>query len=144
MKRVLFGLLLSTLGAACGGDSTTPADEESAGGEEIPTHDRRHVDDEHEYADHPEMAPALEEFHYAFSQHWHGDRTATAVCADIARLQGLANAASEEHDDEAVSEELRVSTQGVVDACTSDPDAYTEAFDRMHHALHAMMGVPLE
>ncbi len=143
MKQVLYGLLfgLSALGG-CGGDA--PAEEESAGGEDIPLHDRRHEGDEHEYADHPQMAPALDEFHYAFSQHWHGDRGGAAVCPDMERLQGLANAAADEHDDEAVSEELRVSTQAVVDACASDPDAYTVAFDRMHHALHAMMGVPLD
>ncbi|MFT5356497.1 MAG: hypothetical protein ACI9KE_003722 [Polyangiales bacterium] len=144
MKRVLFALLLGMFVIpACGGDAA-PAEEESTGGEDIPAHDRRHVDDEHEYAEHPEMAPALEEFHYAFSLHWHGDRSATAVCADIERLQGLASAASAEHEDEAISEELSISTQSVVDTCANDTAAYPTAFDRMHHALHAMMGVPLD
>lgn len=142
MKRVFFGLLLGTL-SACSGDAA-PTEEESTGGEDIPAHDRRHVGDEHEYADHPEMAPALDEFHHAFSQHWHGDRSAGAVCPEIEALQSLATAASDEHEDEAISEELSVSTQSVVDACAGEPSAYSAAFDRMHHALHDMMGVPLD
>lgn len=146
MKQVLSALLLGAVGVcalpACG--DAAPAEEESTGGEEIPAHDRRHMDDEHEYADHPDMAPALDEFHHAFAQHWHSDRALAAVCPDIERLQGLANAASAEHADEAISEELRVSTQSVVEACAGEPGAYSAAFDRMHHALHDMMGVPLD
>ena len=142
MKRVLLVLLLGAL-SGCGGDAA-PTEEESTGGEDIPAHDRRHLDDEHEYADHPEMAPALEEFHHVFSQHWHGDRSGAAVCPEIEELQSLAVAAADEHEDEAISEELRVSTQSVVDACAGDTSAYPAAFDRMHHALHDMMGVPLD
>lgn len=144
MKHWL-GLALA-LALACGGSEAT--EEESSGGEETHAHGHDHGDHHHDHDhdhggdhdhEHGELPPALASFHDAFAAHWHGDRSAEAVCPEVESLKSLSDAAGEEHaqhPDEVA--ELSASSEAAVAACASG-DGWDAAFDRWHNALHGIM-----
>ncbi len=152
MKKVqlVSGLILA-LAAGCGGTAATePAHEhEGSSGAEAHPHEAHHDahDEAHDAHDeahedhHAGLPPAVRAFHDAFAHHWHGDRSADAVCADAANLQGLANAAADEQQAHAAAaDETRAAAQALVETCAAEgrPD-YDAALGRLHEALHGLM-----
>lgn len=151
------GLLAFAL--ACGGSSDGDSSEETSGGEHTHGHDHgdehhshAHDDDhhdghdhdghgEHGHHDHGEMPPALHAFHEAFAGHWHGDRSAAAVCPEVENLKSLSDAAGAESTDTEQVTELTASSEAAVAACASG-EGWDAAFDRWHNALHGIMGQP--
>ena len=135
------------LALACGGGEEA-TEEESSGGEETHEHHgdhHHHHGEEHHHAEeHGEMPPALHAFHEAFAGHWHGDRSAEAVCPTVDDLKALSDAAGEEHSqhpDEVT--ELSASSEAAVAACASG-EGWDAAFDRWHNALHGVMHTSAE
>lgn len=139
--KSLLGIGLA-LALACGGGEEA-SEEESTGGED--THEHHGHDHEHGEGDvhaghsHGELPPALSAFHDAFAEHWHGDRSAEAVCPEIESLKSLADAAAEEHaehPDEVA--ELTAAGDAAVAACSAG-EGWDEAFSRWHDAMHGIM-----
>ena len=118
---------------ACG--CAEGAEGEETSGDEEAHHDHGH----HHHHDHGEMPPALDAFHDAFASHWHGDRSAEAVCPEVESLKSLSDAAGEEHAEhpDEVSE-LSAASEAAVAACASG-EGWDAAFDRWHDALHGIM-----
>jgi len=124
---------------ACGGGEEAN-DEESTGGEETHEHHDHHDGhDVHATHDHGEMPPALSAFHDAFAEHWHGDRSAAAVCPgieDLKRLSDEAAAEHTEHPDEV--QELIDAGEAAMSACPAG-EGWDAAFSRWHDAMHGIM-----
>jgi hypothetical protein len=142
-----FALLLAL---ACGGSSETSGSSESnveatTGGEHHHHHHHHHGEGEGEAHPHRgSFPPAVDAFHHAFAEQWHGDRSATAVCPTAADLQDAAEAAvaeqQEAHPD--VSARVSQAADAFVAACQAEPEggaAFDAAFSAFHDALHAMM-----
>lgn len=137
-----FALLLAL---ACGGSSETsgssePTVEATTGGE----HHHHHHGEGEAHHHRGSFPPAVDAFHHAFAEQWHGDRSATAVCPTAADLQDAAEAAvaeqQEAHPD--VSARVSQTADAFVAACQAEPEggaAFDAAFSAFHDALHAMM-----
>ncbi len=152
--------LLLALAMACGGaeeahHDSTSGGEHHADGEGH--HGGHHGEGHHEgghhegheghgegHHAHPEMGPALQSFHDAFAVHWHGDRSAAAVCPDAANLQTLAAAAGEENGDAVLAATANENAAFVVSLCEAgtEGEEFDQAFSRFHDGLHGLMGVP--
>lgn len=99
---------------------------------------------------HPNMGPEMTRFHDVLAPRWHaekGDKRKADTCAAVPDFQEhaatLATSAPPPTTDAAswstATKELTVAVGGLEGACTSSPNDFEAAFERVHTVFHAVM-----
>lgn len=144
MKTMLTFVVV--LVAACGGKSTpvttgpTGADGTGAGATAMAGSGEHH----------PNMGPEMTRFHDVLAPRWHaekGDKRKADTCAAVPDFQSnavsLASSAppptAEATSWSTATKELTVVVGGLAAACTSSPNDFEAAFERVHTVFHAVM-----
>lgn len=143
MKTMLTFVVV--LVAACGGKSTPvttgPTGADGAGAGATATAGA---------GEHPNLGPEMTRFHDVLAPRWHaekGDKRKADTCAAVPDFQSnaaaLASSAppptAEATSWSTATKELTVAVGGLEASCTSSPNDFEAAFERVHTVFHAVM-----